>query len=364
MKLSFPFTFLLSVFLIMGCGNKSPRESSSGSTEEVKPADTETVDILHNIAERQLDVKVGGESFTSYCYWEKLTKPVLYPLRTADGRVVTRGFPVDPVPGERADHPHQLSSWFTYGNVNGIDFWDNSFMYKPRKNLGRVVHRSVDAVSSGKKTAYIDVTMDWVDSEGKKVLEEKDRIYFRAGPGLRIVDRVIKLAALGEKVVFNDTKEGAFGIRVTRVLEEATNQGGRFCGANGQVVELDTPDNTGVSGEYLSSEGLVGEKEVWGTRAKWCILRGTVEGKPATIGIFDHPDNPGYPTYWHARGYGLFSANPFGWKDFTRGEKVFNFTLAPGESTVFRYRIMVSSSRLEREETEGLYQAWLAEIGG
>ena len=31
-----------------------------------------------------------------------------------------------------------------------------------------------------------------------------------------------------------------------------------------------------------------------------------------TIAIFDHPGNVNYPTYWHARGYGLFAANPLG----------------------------------------------------
>ncbi|HLA40858.1 MAG TPA: DUF6807 family protein, partial [Candidatus Glassbacteria bacterium] len=121
-------------------------------------------------------------------------------------------------------------------------------------------------------------------------------------------------------------------------------------------------DNTGVNGSYLSSEGKVDEKEVWGTRAKWCILRGTVEGKDATLGIFDYPDNVGYPTHWHARGYGLFSANMFGATAFNKDEKPLNFTLQPGETTKLRYRILIAAERLDTEKTENLYQQWLKDI--
>jgi len=321
------------------------------------------IEVINNQAARQVDVIIGGQPFTSYCYWEKLKKPVLYPLTTDDGRIVSRGFPVKMVPGERVDHPHQISHWFNYGDVNGYDYWGNSDSVDQSRGIyGVIAHRSLDALSSGEGKAYIDVAMDWLDPKGEKLLDEKDRIFFRTGPGLRIIDRVIKLTTLDTKVVFGDTKEGMFGIRVTRGLEEPSDTPLRFVDAQGNITEVAQLDNTGVDGEYLSSEGRVNEKEVWGTRAKWCILRGTVQDKQATIAIFDHPDNVGYPTYWHARGYGLFAANPLGWKDFTNGEKALNFTLNPGESTTFRYRILIASRRLDKEETESLYQRWLQEI--
>ena len=50
--------------------------------------------------------------------------------------------------------------------------------------------------------------------------------------------------------------------------------------------------------------------------------------------MLDHPSNPGFPTYWHARGYGLFAANPMGEKIFTDGKKELNVAIEPGASIV------------------------------
>ena len=58
-----------------------------------------------------------------------------------------------------------------------------------------------------------------------------------------------------------------------------------------------------------------------------------------SIGIFDHPKNSTFPTYWHNRGYGLFAANPFGAKEFTKGKTTLNFTIQPGKSETFRFRM-------------------------
>ena len=77
-------------------------------------------------ADRRVDVTVDGQPFTAYVWPTSLKKPVLYPIRTAKGTLVTRGFPLDPRPGERVDHPHHVGLWFNYGDVNGIDFWNNS----------------------------------------------------------------------------------------------------------------------------------------------------------------------------------------------------------------------------------------------
>ena len=101
-----------------------------------------------------------------------------------------------------------------------------------------------------------------------------------------------------------------------------------FTDAAGVRPTVATLDNTGVNGDYLTSEGKKGDA-VWGTRGKWAMLSGTVGGEPVTIAILDHPKNPGYPTYWHARGYGLFAANPLGQKALSNGKDVLNFTLEP-----------------------------------
>ena len=100
-------------------------------------------------------------------------------------------------------------------------------------------------------------------------------------------------------------------------------------------------DNSGVRGDYLSSEGITGG-EVWGTRARWMKLHSEIDGVKVALALIDHPDNPGYPTYWHARDYGLFSANPLGQEIFSNGTQQLNLSLEKGESVTFRYRLIVA----------------------
>src|SRR5438128_11315586 len=100
------------------------------------------VRVVQNEASRRVDVFVDGQPFTSYIWPEKLKVPVLYPLRTAHGTIVTRGFPLEPRPGERVDHPHHAGFWLNYGSVNGVDFWNNSVALPPEQQskMGTVVH--------------------------------------------------------------------------------------------------------------------------------------------------------------------------------------------------------------------------------
>ena len=116
-------------------------------------------------------------------------------------------------------------------------------------------------------------------------------------------------------------------------------------------------DNTGVTGQYTSSEGLKGDA-VWGTRGRWAILTGTVESELVTLVMLDHPTNPGFPTYWHARGYGLFAANPLGQKIFSEGKQELNLTLEPGRSATFRYRILILGGTAKPDAVEREYRAF------
>lgn len=328
-------------------------------------AEAQNIKITENKEKKQLDVTVDGELFTSYLYWDDQKKPILHPLKTSKGTVVTRNFPLARVAGERTDHPHHISMWFNYGNINGVDFWNNSGGPRGEK-MGTVKHTAVNAIKNGKGRAQLDVTMDWIMPDGSKVMRQDETIIFRAAKDIRIIDRIITLTAQDKKVVFGDSKEGALGIRVTRQLEEPSTKPEIFTDEQGNPTKVPVMDNTGVAGVYLSSEGKVGEKEAWGTRAKWMTLSGNVKGpngnEDVVIGIFDHPKNPTYPTYWHARGYGLFAANPFGAKEFTGGATTLNFTIEPGQKAAFRFRVLVNSGKLTKEQTESLYQRFLKDV--
>jgi len=140
-----------------------------------------------------------------------------------------------------------------------------------------------------------------------------------------------------------------FGIRYNRHLHLPSDEPETFVDAEGNKTTV-TPDSKEATGDYLSSEGITGN-DVWSTRARWMDLFGNIEGEKVSLVICDHPKNFDYPTYWHARGYGLFSANPFGAHDFTDGKLTIDFTLPKGQSLTFRYRVIISSGKhLTKEE--------------
>jgi hypothetical protein len=142
-------------------------------------------------------------------------------------------------------------------------------------------------------------------------------------------------------VSFNDNKEGVLGIRVARSLEHPSLQPEKFTDAQGNVTPVAKLNTAGVHGHYLSSEGKQGD-DVWGTRGKWTVLHGDVGGTPVSVAILDHPKNWGYPTYWHARGYGLFAANPLGQKSLTNGKaEATDYKLAPKQSVTFRHEVVI-----------------------
>ena len=325
------------------------------------PHPPDRVTVAVNEKDRRVDVSIDGQPFTSYIWPTTLKKPVLYPLRTAKGTIVTRGFPLEQRPGERIDHPHHAGLWFNYESVNGIDFWNNSDAIK-RENapkMGTILHRSIVSAKSGSQQGELDVETDWITFDKTVLLKEHTHFVFRGGPGFRSVDRITTLRAVDKKVDLKDEKDGVLGLRVVRALEIPSDKPEVYTDASGRPTTVAKLDNTGVNGTYLTSEGKKGD-DAWGTRGRWCSLSGLVGDEPVTITILDHPANPGFPTYWHARGYGLFAANPLGQKIFSEGKQALNFSLAPGASATFRYRILISSAIAISDATEAAYKDFVA----
>ena len=317
----------------------------------------ERIRVVPEEGQRRVEIVIDGKPFTAYIWPERLAKPVLYPLRTAKGTVVTRGYPLEPRPGERIDHPHHVGLWFNYGNVNGFDFWNNSEAIKAEDapKMGNIRHRAITLAKSGPNQGELEIDADWITGKQQVILKEHSRFVFRGGPDFRSIDRITTLQALSERVVFNDDKEGVLGMRVTRNLEAPSDKPEVFTDANGNVTTVAKLDNAGVNGSYLTSEDKKGDA-AWGTRGRWCNLSGQVGNELVTITILDHPGNPGFPTYWHARGYGLFAANPLGQKIFSNGKQELNFTIPPGQSVTFQYRILISSEIANPAKSEADYQ--------
>jgi hypothetical protein len=259
-------------------------------------------------------INVDGKPFTTFHYGEKNNKPFLAPIRSASGKIVTRGFPMENIAGESRDHLHHTGLWFSYDDVNGVKFWENDPSYT-KPNIGRivVVHTQM---KDGDKSGVLTATMEWRDPAGKVLLVEDRDMTFYSDPKLRIIDFHITLTA-AQEVTFGDTKEGAFAIRLHDNFTE--KKGGKMVDANGRT-------------------GMV---NVWGKRSNWVDYTGEVDGERLGVAIFDNPQNPHAPTYWHARDYGLFSLNPFGQNSFDENMAENKTKLAKGQKLTFRWRVVV-----------------------
>ncbi|MEZ0484701.1 PmoA family protein [Fibrella aquatica] len=292
-------------------------------------------------------VLVDGQLFTAYIYPgpDVLKKPVLYPILTATGNPITRGWPMDPRPGERVDHPHHVGLWFNYGDVNGYDLWNNSSSVDPKGIYGTIVNTNIARLNEKGNKAELTVEADWQDRDGKTMLHETTLFTFEADGNTRRIDRQTTLKAAGNDVVFKDNKEGMLGLRLARQLEHPSNKAELFTDASGKATAVAKLDNSGVTGKYRSATGIEGDA-VWGTRAPWVTLTGTLPNNEAVaVTIIDHPVNPGYPTYWHARGYGLFAANPLAPSVMSSGKEApMNYTLKAGQSVTLRHRLLITPS--------------------
>jgi hypothetical protein len=258
-----------------------------------------------------IPVAVAGKPFAEVRF--DATKPYVYPIRTASGKVITRRYPMETVAGETTDHPHHRGMWFSHGDVNGWDFWANE---PTQKGVGKGRGKIQVKHAKLRTPDTVSFQAEWLSPDGVLIQEDR-QLTFRGESNVRAIDVDITLTAR-TRAVFGDTKEGVFAIRLRD--EFTAKQGGWMTNA----------------------EGLSGMKEIWGKPSPWVEYVATLEGEPVAVRIADHLENPRHPTRWHARDYGLFAANIFGVHDFLEDKsKDGSITLAPGESLRFRYTVTV-----------------------
>lgn len=316
-------------------------------------------------AKKEVAVYYDDVFLTAYCYYDSVMKPFLFPINTLDGITVTRGYPLKPVPGERTDHPHHIGLWMNYESVNGLDFWNNSTAIPAanRHRYGTIKHNRLLETRllktrTGEQEAIIHATASWHSPDGIIIAEERTIYKFSIISSALVVDRSSTLTATGKDVIFKDVKDGFLGLRVSRELELPSQQADVFVDAQGNSTTVAAVNNEGVTGNYLTSEGVKGDS-VWGTKGNWTLLTGIKDKKNISIGIIDHPANVGYPAYRHARGYGLFAINPLGRKVFSNGKEELNFVLKADTVTVFRYRIVIQSgSHITPKEMDALFDSF------
>jgi sugar phosphate isomerase/epimerase len=282
--------------------------------------------------DKKLRVEVNGKLFTEYNF-QDVPRPFFYPVIGPTGEPVIRHWPMAEGKDEAKDHVHHKSLWFTHGEVNGHDFWGEG------GRSGKIVHDKFLKISSGPKVGVIQSQNKWVARDGKVVCTDTRIHRFYSCPAGQIMDFEITIHASQGKVVLGDTKEGSMAIRLAPTM--------RLKGKVGK-------------GHILNSEGQR-DGQTWGKRAAWCDYYGPVEGKIVGVAIFDHPQNPKHPTWWHVRDYGLFTANPFGVHNFENKPKgVGDITIPAGESLTFKYRLYFHKGDTKQGKVAKHYREYAA----
>jgi hypothetical protein len=281
----------------------------------------------------QHEIDIDGKPFTTLHTGEDANKPYLWPLRTADGKLITRRWPNEKDTGESHDHMHHRGLWFAYDEVNGVHFWGNDPSYATKDpKIGKIVVTKTSWSGGGKK-GTLTMDADWNGPDGKTLLREHRLMTFYDDPKDRIIDFDITLTA-AEPVTLGDSKEGAFAIRLADSLSEKK------------------------TGHMVNAEGKQGMKNVWGKRSNWVDYSGEVDGEKVGVAIFDAGSNPRHPVYWHSRDYGLFALDPFGAHAFDPSQPESEWKLDPGKSLRFRWRVVIHPGDAQDAHIRDLYQKW------
>lgn len=285
--------------------------SSSGSKEASTGVQITKLDD-------RLRVEIGGKLFTEY-HFKNTPRPYCYPVLGPEELPMTRDWPMKDTPGETHDHPHHRSLWFAHGSVDGQDFWSE------QKEFGTTVHESFSEIRSGEKVGVIRSKNKWVARDGSiKCTDERTLRFYNLPANERMLDFDITIHASHGDLTFGDTKEGTMAMRLAETMRLKPN-----------------PTNVGKPTGHIVNSNGIRDGETWGKRADWCDYYGPVQGKIVGVAIFDNPQNPRHPTWWHVRDYGLFAANPFGEHDFEglkNNKTAGNLVIPAGKSVTFRYR--------------------------
>ena len=295
-------------------------------------------------------IKHQGKTFAEYVV-DQGNKPYLAPVFGPTGKQMTRSYPMKTVDGEQHDHPHHRGICFGNESIGGADTWAEKATFEeqlanPKQAekakarlaaLGAIKHREYKEIKADDKGAVVSTLNDIVDASGKKLLEEQHTMTFRVTADTRIIDFDIDFIASEGPVTVGDKKDSGFSIRVPTSMAVKSGLGG-------------------PGGSIINSEG-VKDVEAWGKRAKWCDYSGPVEGETLGVAMLNHPTSFRYPTPWHVRDYGLFTANPFGTQSLDKTAPDGTIELKKGEHLKLRHRLIFHSGDAKSAKIE---EAWAA----
>ena len=290
---------------------------------------------------KKIEVEIDGRPYATFHYEDNWMKPFLHAVRAASGTIVTRSYPVEKIPGESTDHIWHHGFWWGHGDINGVDFW-REFTGDPKEDakfklpIGRFVPKSKPQLRTKGSDGTLTAVCDLMRPDKTSLGTVRQVLTFRRSGSDNMIDAEITISAdRGVALKLGDTEEGSFGLRFADDFKED----------RGATI--------------TNSDALKGTANVWGKRARWVDYSTSIKGEQVGVSIFDHPQNPKHPTFWHARGYGLCGVNPFGEHDFLNDKaRDGSVTIPAGKNLVFRYRVVIHAGLGDATNIEKLFSAF------
>lgn len=225
----------------------------------------------------QASFQRDGVELTRYHFGSGLHRPFLFPVNGPSGRSLTRmGHPHDP-----ESHSHHNSVWISHKDADDTDFWSDS-------GKGKIRHKHIVKIEDADEHASLVAENEWVNSDGKiLLLETRIVTVFPLANGEWLLAIDIVFMANNGTVTLGKTPFGMIGVRMAKTI--GVNDGG---------------------GKIRNSEGAVNEKEIFWKKARWIDYSGAIiNDKIEGITLFDHPDNPNFPSHFHVRNDGWMGAS-------------------------------------------------------
>lgn len=297
-------------------------------------------------------IKIDGELFTKYITKGEGNKPYFWPVIGPTGKKMTRAYPMEDVEGEKQDHPHHRSMWFGQQEINGFDTWHERLSFEERyakkpeelekalAGLGATRHDEVVTAKAMGDHAILETASTYLNSSGEEMVKDQRRFVFKVDPetGSRIVDVDLTFVGSEETVTMGDAKDAGFSLRVAWSMSVDAGEGAHIVNSEGDM-----------------------DKEAWSKKAKWCDFYGPVDGETVGVAMLNHPSSFRYPTPWHVRTYGLFTANPFGLQSLDKSAESGSFDLKKGETFNLRYRVIFHKGDAESANLDKAFEAYAAE---
>lgn len=268
-------------------------------------------------------IQAGKAPLVQYRYGDVPFKPYVKELYTPSGLNVLLDAP--------PDHLHHHGLMFAVA-IDGVNFWEETPAAGRQETQSPLVTILEDKDKAGPLAGFC-VSPAWV-----KTAENSRMTY-------TFESRTIKACQVGKLGATVVTWQSELPARTPR--RPLTLSGSHYFGLGMRFV------HSMDGGEFFNAdgkEGTVFRGEERLVQSNWCAYTAAIDGKPVTVAMLGHPENPRHPTTWFTM------AKPFAYLSGTLNLHQEPLTIEDGKSLVLRYAVVAWDGKVGKDRVDQAYQ--------